>query len=113
MDMKGSGLRLQPGELQAVTAEFGLTEAHARTVMEVETSGKGFDQMGWVEFLFEPHLFYRNCPKDKLQTAIQQGLAYPQWRGPGSYPKTLALRHAQFEKAMALDETAAIKSASW
>jgi hypothetical protein len=113
MDFKGSAIRLQPGELGELTATYQLTEAHCRTVIDVETSGKGFNVAGWPEFLFEPHVFYKNCPKDKLAEAIKQGLAYPQWRGPGSYPKTLQLRIQQFQKAADLDETAAIKSASW
>lgn len=113
MDYKGAGVRLQPGELKELSEEFGLTEAHTKTVIQVETAGKGFNSAGWVEFLFEPHIFYRNCPKDKLATAIQQGLAYPTWRGPGTYPKSVQLRIQQFQKAAALDETAAIKSASW
>jgi hypothetical protein len=81
--------------------------------MDVETSGKGFNSAGWVEFLFEPHKFYANVTKNKLQEAVNEGLAYPHWKGPGSYPKTLQLRIDQFKKAAALDETAAIASASW
>lgn len=113
MKFTGSKLRLQPGDIAEVTRPFGLTEAHARTVMEVETNGKGYDSLGQVAFLFEPHKFYQNVPKEKLQEAIRQGLAYPHWKGPGSYPKTPALRWEQFQKAVALDETTAIKSASW
>lgn len=113
MKYDGPKLRLQPGDIAEVMRPFGLTEAHARTVIEVETNGKGYDSLGQVAFLFEPHKFYQNVPKNMLQEAINLGLAYPHWKGPGSYPKTPALRWAQFQKAVALDETAAIKSASW
>lgn len=113
MKYDGTKLRLQPGDIAEITRPYGLTEAHARTVIEVETAGKGYNSIGQVEFLFEPHKFYQNLPKEKLQVAIQTGLAYPKWKGPGSYPKTVALRWAQFQKAVELDETAAIKSASW
>lgn len=113
MDYKGTGERLRLGELAQIAKEFNLEEAHLKTVIEVETSGKGFDSLGWVAFLFEPHKFYVNVSKSKQAEAIKQGLAYPTWRGPGSYPKTPQLRTAQFLKAAKLDETAAIKSASW
>jgi hypothetical protein len=115
MEYGGSETRLRSGEMSAVAKEFGLSEAHARTVVEVETSGKGYDSLGEVAFLFEPHKFYANVKGDKpkLQKAIQQGLAYPSWKGPGSYPKTPALRWQQFQKAAQMYETAAIKSTSW
>lgn len=113
MKFDGPKLRLQPGDIAEVARPYGLTEAHIRTVGEVETAGKSYDSLGQVAFLFEPHIFYKNVPKEKLQVAIQTGLAYPKWKGPGSYPKTPALRWAQFLKAVDLDETAAIKSASW
>lgn len=109
----GQASKLQLGELAEIAHSFGLEEAHLKTVIAVETSGKGFNSAGWVEFLFEPHKFYQNVPKTRLAEAIKQGLAYPTWRGPGSYPKTLQLRIQQFQKAAAMDETAAIKSASW
>ncbi len=108
-----SGQKLRPGELATLAQQFRLTEAHLRTVIEVETAGSGFTKAGQVEFLFEPHKFYQNVPKEKLDTAIKQGLAYKFWKGPGSYPKTPALRWQQFQAAAALDETAAIESASW
>ena len=113
MKFDGPKVRVQPGDIAEVARGYGLTEAHIRTVGEVETAGKSYDSLGQVAQLFEPHIFYKNVPKEKLQVAIQQGLAYPKWKGPGSYPKTPTLRWAQFLKAVALDETAAIKSASW
>lgn len=115
MDYKGAGVRLRNGELAELASHYGLREAHLRTVIEVETSGKGFNSAGWVEFLFEPHRFYANLKSqpDKLKQAIASGCAYPTWRGPGSYPKTLQLRIQQFQRAASIDETAAIKSASW
>lgn len=115
MEYRGSGTRLQYGELAQIAQEYGLEEAHLKTVIEVETSGKGFNASGWPEFLFEPHRFYANLKSqpNKLRDAIASGCAYPAWRGPGSYPKTLQLRIQQFLKAASIDETAAIKSASW
>lgn len=113
MNYNGSATPLQDGDVVKVAGSIDVPEAALRAVIETETAGKGFDSGGHPIFLFEPHLFYRNVPKQKLATAIRQGLAYPRWKGPGSYPKTPALRWQQFQKAVALDETAAIKSASW
>jgi len=113
MNYEGKKVPLAPGQLASIAAEYGLAEAHVRTVMQVETAGHAYNSVGWPDFLFEPHKFYQNIPKAKLQTAIDEGLAYKSWKGPGSYPKTPALRVEQFLKAAALDETAAIESASW
>lgn len=113
MEYVGSATPLQPGDVSNVAASINVPEASLRAVIEVEASGKAFDSGGHPTFLFEPHLFYKNVSKDKLASAIKQGLAYPRWKGPGSYPKTPQLRWEQFQKAVALDEVAAIKSASW
>lgn len=113
MEYEGAKKKLEPGQMAKIAAEYGVQEAHIRTVIDVETSGRAYNSVGWPDFLFEPHKFYQNVPKSKLAEAIKQGLAYPRWKGPGSYPKTPALRVAQFKKAAELDETAAIKSASW
>lgn len=113
MQYTGRAQRLRSGDLTKIASTIKVTEAHLQTVIEVETTGKGFDGNGHPTFLFEPHLFYKNVPKDKLAAAVKQGLAYPKWKGPGSYPKTPTLRWQQFMKAVAMDETAAIQSASW
>lgn len=113
MEYKGMAQPLQPGDIERVAESIGVPEAAMRAVIEIEANGRAFDSLGHPTFLFEPHRFYKNVPKDKLAEAIRDGLAYPRWKGPGSYPKTPALRWQQFQKAVALDETAAIKSASW
>jgi len=113
MEQVGNGSKLWPGDLASIAVGYGLKAVHVQTVIDVETSGKGFDALGWVEFLFEPHLYYRNVSGDELLVAEAGGFAYPKWRGPGSYPKTLQLRHDQFTKAYDLNATAALKSASW
>lgn len=113
MNYEGKKTALLPGQMATIAEEYGLMEPHVRTVIQVETSSRAYNSVGWPDFLFEPHKFYQNVPKAKLQTAIDQGLAYKSWKGPGSYPKTPQLRVEQFLKAAALDETAAIESASW
>ena len=117
MEFTGASRRLQPNDFQAAASTIGCNEAHIRTVCEVETSGKGFDRMGHVEHLFEPHRFYAELRSAGntagFNLAVRKGLAYPHWKGPGSYPKTPELRWNQFLAAVSIDQTCAIKAASW
>lgn len=94
-----------------------ITEAHLRAVVEVEANGRPFNSMGIPTFLFEPHVFYDQLSKAKkkkqLQAAIKAGVAYPNWAGPGTYPKTVEARWAQFQKAYKIDAHEAVESTSW
>jgi peptidoglycan hydrolase-like protein with peptidoglycan-binding domain len=114
MDMVGERRRLENKDYAELAKSINVTEAHLRTVIEVETSGKGFDGAGWPLFLFETHRFYKELGAGvKRNKAVREGLAKPNWGGPGSYPKTPELRRKQFLKACELDETKAIRSTSW
>lgn len=112
---KGKAERLNPDDIKELSEQFNLEPAHIRTVMEVETSGKGFNSLGIPEFLFEPHIFYRIIKNNstKLKRAVSIGVAYPSWKGPGKYPKGVNARWHQFMLAHEIDSQAAIKSASW
>jgi len=113
VNFKGTAQKLQPNDVAEAAQAIGVTEAHLRTVMEVECNGHGFDAAGRPEILFEPHKFWANLGNTaKRQMAYQQGLAYPKW-GMKPYPKTQDGRYAQIEAACQIDETAALKSASW
>lgn len=111
----GAARRIKDADWQQLADTVNLSVAHLRTVVDVETAGRGFDMKGRIEFLFEPHVFYRliKGDKNKLAAAIKAGCAYPAWKGPGSYPKTVDLRWALYMKAAAIDEDCAIRSASW
>lgn len=120
MKFKGAAKPLtQLDWLEAVQAFDNprITEAHLRTIVEVEAAGKPFNDLGTPTFLFEPHVFYGRLQKAGkkaiLQKAVNLGLAYPAWKGPGTYPKTPALRWKQFQQAYALDPAIATESASW
>ncbi len=76
--------------------------------MEVEASG-GFDRLTRLKMLFEPHVFWRNLSGAARTRAASLGLAYAAWK-PGAYPTGSYLRLTQ---ATAIDETAALKAASW
>jgi hypothetical protein len=114
VNFQGSAKRLAPEDIREAAEVIGVSEAHVRAVIEVETSGKGFDAHGRPIFLFEPHRFWKELgPGHERNKAVAQGLAYPNWRGPGSYPKSAAARWEQFERACDISLVAAIRSASW
>ena len=106
---KGQGNKLTSIELGLIARQIGVGEDELHAVLDIESSGGGFDSQGRVKILYEPHVFYRHCPKDKLQQAVDQGLAYPHW-GQLPYPKD---SYPRLLAAMQLDETAALLSASY
>lgn len=77
--------------------------------LDVETRGEGFDGFGRPIILFEPHVFYRNLAGPKLKEAVRKGLAYASW-GERPYPRD---SYPRLKAAIAVDETAALKAASW
>lgn len=114
MDLQGKGRKLTESDINNLSREFGVSPAHVRTVMEVESKGEGFNSMGMVTFLFERHVFYKQLKdKSKKDRAIREGLATITWQGPGSYPKGEQARWDQFVRAGAIDQHAAYMSASY
>lgn len=114
MDLQGKGRKLSEGDINSLAREFDLTPAHVRTIMEVESNGKGFNSMGMVTFLFERHHFYKQLKdKEERDEAVRLGLATISWQGPGSYPKGEQARWDQFVKAGAINQHAAYMSASY
>ena len=109
MNFKGAAKKLDDIDLPKLGALIGVGEDELHAFLDVETRGSGFDSQGRPTMLFEPHVFYKEVPKDKRQTAVNQGLAYSSW-GLKPYPKESYTRLAQ---AILIDETAALKSASW
>ena len=106
---KGRAKKLEDADIArgALMLKSGEDELHA--VVEVEGAGRAYDAKGRPIMLFEPHVFYRNLPKDKRRTAVKNGIAYAKW-GHKPYPKD---SYPRLIAAMKLDETAALKSASW
>lgn len=89
------------------TIDVGEDEIHA--VIDVEASGGGFDKLKRPKMLFEPHVFFRNLTGVERTHAVSAGLAYAAWR-PGIYPSD---SYPRLSAAMAINETAALKAASW
>ena len=109
IDFKGSAQRLTDMDISFAGHLIGAGEDEFHAVLEVESSGSGFDKQGRPKILFEPHVFYRCLPAEKRQRAVAAGLAYPEWRR-GQYP---ADSYPRLLKAIEIDETAALKACSW
>lgn len=105
----GVGKRLDDIDLPKLGARIGVGEDEIHALVDVETAGGGFDKIGRPRLLFEPHVFYRNLTGAKRDEAVRAGLAYPKW-GTKPYP---ADSYPRLKQAMDIDETAALKSASW
>lgn len=106
---KGDANRLDDFDLPRIGSTIGVGEDELHAFMDVEAAGSGFDSLGRPKMLFEPHLFYRNLgPGEKRNKAVAAGLAYPSWRR--DYPPE---SYSRLAKAIAIDEDAALKSASW
>jgi hypothetical protein len=106
---RGAAKPLEDTDLPRIGERIGVGEDVVHGLLDVEASGKPFDKHGRPKMLFEPHVFYRNLKGDKRAEAVRQGLAYPKWK-PGAYPKD---SYDRLERAMKIDETAALKAASW
>jgi peptidoglycan hydrolase-like protein with peptidoglycan-binding domain len=105
--------------VRKVADEHGIEQAALLAVVDIESAGNPFEIDGTTpEFLFERHIFYqqlRAIAPDKLQAAVDQGLAHPDWRPQSQYRDegTSAMKLALFQKACAVHEEAAYRSCSW
>lgn len=110
MNFKGKAKRLDDIDLPMIGRLIGVGEDEIHAILEVEAAGSGFDRQGRPKMLFEPHVFWRELgPGAKRDRAAAEGLAYPRWK-PGAYPKD---SYPRLLKAMAIDQEAALRSASW
>lgn len=109
-DFKGAAKQLEDPDLPRIAHEIGCGEDEVHMLMEVESSGDGFDKNGRPKMLFEPHIFYAELgPGKDRDAAVKAGLAYKDWK-PGKYP---ADSYPRLDNAMKINSTAALKSASW
>jgi hypothetical protein len=107
---KGAAKRLDDIDLPKLGARIGVGEDKVHAVLDVESRGSGFDDQGRLAMLFEPHIFWKELGEGKQrELAVAKGLAYPKWR-KGNYPKD---SYPRLIEAMAINQTAALKSASW
>lgn len=91
-------------------ADLGCTIAAVRAVCQVEAPKGGFNPDDSVVTLFEGHKFFAFT---EGRWAVQApDLCYPKWTRK-YYGKSWGEERDRLARAMELDETAALKSASW
>lgn len=105
---QGAARRLDDIDLPMLGYRIGVGEDEVHALMDVEARSSGYDRHGRPAMLFEPHVFYRNLTGEKRDAAVAAGLAYREWRR--DYPSD---SYPRLKQAMEIDETAALKSASW
>lgn len=105
----GAALPVSDLDLPRLGHLMGVGEDEVHAVIDVETTGSGFDKADRPKMLFEPHKFYAKLSGAARANAVALGIAYPKW-GTRPYP---ADSYPRLRQAMAIDETAALASASW
>lgn len=108
---RGAGTLLDDLDLPRIGATIGVGEDELHAFMEVESRGGGFDALGRPKILFEPHKFHLHLPSELRSVAVEAGLAAPRW-GAIPYGKE-SEQYGRLERAMRIDEEAALKSCSW
>lgn len=108
-DFKGEARPIDDYDLPRVGHIIGVGEDHIHAVMDVEAAGGAFDRFGRPKMLFEPHIFWRELGAGrKRDQAANLGLARPSWKR--DYPSD---SYPRLKQAMVIDQTAALRSASW
>lgn len=107
MNFQGKGNPLNDEGMDEVCATLGVPDSQVWAVLTVETRGFGFLPDRRPQILFERHVFHR----------LTQG-AHDSGNDDISKPKAGgylggAAEYARLERAMALDKSAALQSASW
>jgi peptidoglycan hydrolase-like protein with peptidoglycan-binding domain len=107
-NFRGAAIRVDQIDIAVLAHRLDVTEDHMQAVKEVEAGRSGFDSSGRPKMLFEPHVFYRNLSGGERDAAVSRGLAYRVWRR--DYPSD---SYPILVEAMAVNETAALRSSSW
>lgn len=89
-------------------ARLGVTPAHIRAIIKVESGGKSYDDRGRPIILFEPHIFHRRTEGRWSPSSF----SYAKWRSL-PYPRTFDARWAQMADAADCNFDVALESASW
>lgn len=106
---KGRAKRIDDVDLPKLGKQIGVGEDELHAFIEAETRGSGFDAQGRPRILFERHKFYKYVQISKREAAMAAGLASPT---PGGYGRE-SDQYPKLERAMKLDERAALLSCSW
>lgn len=96
--------RLTEQQVRTLAAQFLIPYANLRAIIDVESSGKGFNNDGRIIIQFEPHIFKRTFKE------WREYIEGRTWQNNGV--KTQSPEWAAFLEACAIDETAAMLSTS-
>ncbi|MDT4841336.1 N-acetylmuramidase [compost metagenome] len=107
MNFQGKGRPLSDEGMDEVCDTLGITESEVWAVLTVETRGFGFLTDRRPQILFERHVFHRLTKG--AHAAGNADISNPK---AGGYIGG-AGEYGRLEKAMQLDKTAALQSASW
>lgn len=107
MNFHGKGSPLSAAGMDEVCDALGVSESEVWAVLTVETRGFGYLTDRRPQILFERHVFHRltKGAHDNGNSDISNPKAGGYIGGTGEY--------SRLEKAMNLDESAALQSASW
>lgn len=111
VDFVGKATPLADIDIPQIGSLIGVGEDELHAFMDVEASGKAFDEKGRPKMLGEGAQLYRNLSGEERDTAVSRGLAWPSWDPKGHlYPKD---SYPWLKEAMKINQSAAIASASW
>jgi hypothetical protein len=102
--------RLGDADFRASAERLGCEVAAVKAVVKVESGAAAYGPDGRPIILFEPHIFSRLT--SRRFDSSHPHLSYPSW-GARPYVRTQDERWAQLAEAFALDQEAAVASASW
>ncbi len=110
----GAGVHMGLADVAAAAKRWGCGLAALQAVLDVESSGSGFDALGRPKILFEPHILFRELARDpeKQLAAVRAGLAYAK-QGTMPYPPTSEGNYQRLKRACLIDADAAMHSTSW
>lgn len=107
MNFQKQGRPLSDEGMDRVCGVLGVSEPEVWAVLTVETRGFGYLQDRRPQILFERHIFHRLT--DGRHDSGNSDISHSR---PGGYVSG-AGEYTRLEKAMALDRSAALQSASW
>jgi len=112
---KTEGKLLSENDLINLAKELDLELAVIKAVNEVESSGRGFLTSGKPKILFEGHVFWKRLKlhglnPDNYLTGNEE-ILYPKWTK--KYYKGGEKEYERLTRAKAINESAALESASW
>lgn len=108
--LKSIGKLLEPESIKTLALEYGLNEAVAKAIVEVEAQSRGFYAGTLIPVVrFENHIFSR-------ETNGKYDKDYPELSSrkfTNTYNRVGIAEFNRFSKAATIDRTAAIRSTSW